>query len=361
LIIEIAGTQRWVEPVHSLREQIAMRKLLWAVSLAVLPVLSVQAQSRIDVAGGADHPLISRYAGSWLIGWRKVNFAEAKPLATLTDDIAKTQKLDKALTVEGELTELFYVSPQGRTALEVQHNYEEALKKAGAELVYSCKEDDRGCHRRGGPAVQLLLDGVVPRPQQVQPGGHGRAYAAFGSGLRLAVFKLAKGGADTWITVYSVDSGNRIKEFEKSAATYLQIVQSKAPDMGQVQVFDATQIGKGLAAEGKIALYGIYFDTGKAELKPESATQLAEMAKLLKANTSMRVFIVGHTDNQGAFDANLSLSQKRAEAVIAALNKQHGIDAKRLAARGAANISPVASNASDAGRARNRRVELVEQ
>lgn len=116
---------------------------------------------------------------------------------------------------------------------------------------------------------------------------------------------------------------------------------------------------RGLAADGKIALYGIYFDTGKAEVKPASKTQVAEIAKLLKAQPALKVVLVGHTDNQGALDANLALSQQRAQAVAEALAKGHQIDAKRRAARGVASLAPVASNAAEEGRAKNRRVELV--
>ena len=85
------------------------------------------------------------------------------------------------------------------------------------------------------------------------------------------------------------------------------------------------------------------------------------VAKLLRDNAGLRVYIVGHTDNAGALDGNLALSQRRADAVVAALVGTHKIDAKRLAARGVASLSPVASNRAEPGRARNRRVELVEQ
>jgi OmpA-OmpF porin, OOP family len=318
------------------------------------------AQSRVDAKGGADHPLISRYTGSWLIGWRKVRFAEVKPFAMLTDSVSKEKKLDNKLTVEGGLTELFYSSPKGRTALEVQRNYEDALKRAGAILLYSCTDRDGDCHRQGGPANSLLLYREVPENQQA--GGESyEAFVATSKNLRLSVFTLPRAGAQIYVSVYSVDTPTDIKDFGGAAATYMQIVEPKATELGKVSVFDATQIAKGLSTEGKIALYGIYFDTGKSELKPESAPQLTEMAKLLKQSPAVRVFIVGHTDNQGGFDANMALSQKRAEAVVAALSKEHGIDARRLTARGAANIAPIASNAADTGRAKNRRVELVEQ
>jgi len=143
-------------------------------------------------------------------------------------------------------------------------------------------------------------------------------------------------------------------------ATLVQIVEPKAMDTGKVTV-DAGALARGLQAEGKIAIYGVYFDTGKSEVKPESKAQLDEMAKLLQSNASMRVFVVGHTDNQGALEGNLALSKARAQAVIDSLVKNYKIDAKRLAAAGVAGYAPVASNAADTGRARNRRVELVLQ
>jgi len=85
------------------------------------------------------------------------------------------------------------------------------------------------------------------------------------------------------------------------------------------------------------------------------------MARLLQKSPSLKVFIVGHTDNQGSMDVNLTLSQRRAEAVVTALTRDYKIGAARLHAHGAASFAPVSSNASEAGRAKNRRVELVEQ
>ena len=144
------------------------------------------------------------------------------------------------------------------------------------------------------------------------------------------------------------------------APYFLQVIESKPMETGNVTV-NADAIAKGLAAEGKMAFYGLYFDTAKADIKPASEPQLKEMAKLLSAQKALKVYIVGHTDSQGSLDANMQLSQKRAEAVVTALVKDYKIDAKRLSARGAASLAPLSSNSSEAGRARNRRVELVEQ
>jgi outer membrane protein OmpA-like peptidoglycan-associated protein len=124
---------------------------------------------------------------------------------------------------------------------------------------------------------------------------------------------------------------------------------------------DAKALGDGIAAEGHSAVYGVYFDTAKADIKPESAAALAEIAKLLKGQPSLKVLVVGHTDNVGQLAANMDLSRRRADAVVKALATQFGIDPARLSAQGAGSLAPVASNRTEEGRAKNRRVELVEQ
>ena len=136
-----------------------------------------------------------------------------------------------------------------------------------------------------------------------------------------------------------------------------QIIRVAGMDLSVV--VSSEQIAKAMGDEGKVVFYGIYFDTDKATLKAESTPTLAEMAKWLNTNASQKVFIVGHTDMQGAVERNRQLSRDRAASVIAALTKDHGIKADRLTAEGIGPLAPVASNADEAGRARNRRVEMV--
>src|SRR6185295_3597345 len=109
---------------------------------------------------------------------------------------------------------------------------------------------------------------------------------------------------------------------------------------------------------GRVAVYGIQFDTGKATIKAESEAVLNEIDKLLLARADLKLNIEGHTDNVGAKAANLTLSGQRATAVQAWLGA-HGIEAARLTVRGFGDSKPVADNSSDEGRAKNRRVELV--
>ena len=118
---------------------------------------------------------------------------------------------------------------------------------------------------------------------------------------------------------------------------------------------------KAIDATGRIALYGIHFDTDKTEIKPASKETLAQIAKLLTDQGELELVVVGHTDNQGKLDYNMDLSKRRAEAVKRALVADYGIEAGRLAAWGVGYLAPVASNRAEDGRARNRRVELVER
>ena len=131
--------------------------------------------------------------------------------------------------------------------------------------------------------------------------------------------------------------------------------------MVQEVVANAELFKAGLNSTGHVEVPGIFFDTAKADLKPESDPAIAEVAKLLKADASLKVYVVGHTDSVSTLEVNLKLSQARADAVVQALVTKHGIAAARLVGRGVGPLAPVASNDAEDGRARNRRVELVKQ
>ena len=140
-------------------------------------------------------------------------------------------------------------------------------------------------------------------------------------------------------------------------ATHHLIVRVEA--MEQSVVVSSEQIAKAMGEEGKVVFYGIYFDTDKATLKPESAPTLVEMAKWLNDNPKSNVYIVGHTDMQGSADHNLKLSKARGAAVVEALVKQHAIPRDRLSGEGVGSFAPISNNTSDTGRTKNRRVEMV--
>ena len=139
----------------------------------------------------------------------------------------------------------------------------------------------------------------------------------------------------------------------------LDIVEAKPMETNMVTV-SAGEMATGIAAAGSVALYGILFDTNSATVKPESMSTLDEIAKLLKGQPGLRLLVVGHTDNIGTFELNMDLSQRRAASVVQTLTSKFGADPKRLTPVGVSFASPVASNKTDEGKAKNRRVQLVE-
>jgi outer membrane protein OmpA-like peptidoglycan-associated protein len=167
--------------------------------------------------------------------------------------------------------------------------------------------------------------------------------------VRRTTIKIAKTGQETWAFLEVFNEG-RLYE--------LHIVERG--QMKQDVVADAGALQSGLKESGHVEVPGIFFDFGKAEIKAESEAALNEVVKLLHGNAAWKVWVVGHTDNVGSVESNLTLSGARSAAVVKAL-AQKGIDAKRMAAHGAGPFAPVASNDTDEGRARNRRVELVKQ
>ncbi len=114
-----------------------------------------------------------------------------------------------------------------------------------------------------------------------------------------------------------------------------------------------------LLTEGKLVSYGIYFDSGKDLVKPESYGTLSEIAKVLKENQAIRIKIVGHTDSDGDDDLNMDLSKRRAAAVKTELVNQFGIESGRIEADGKGETEPIVPNTSPEGKAKNRRVEFV--
>jgi outer membrane protein OmpA-like peptidoglycan-associated protein len=164
------------------------------------------------------------------------------------------------------------------------------------------------------------------------------------------VGKFVQDGREVWTEISGYPGGARI---------YIHIVEKKA--MEQQVVADAAAFKDDIQKSGHTAVYGILFDTNKATLKPESEAAIKEVAKLLTTSPALKLLVVGHTDSVGVFDQNMVLSKDRAEAVVKALITTHGIAPARLKAVGCGQAAPVASNKTEDGRAKNRRVELVEQ
>lgn len=168
-------------------------------------------------------------------------------------------------------------------------------------------------------------------------------------GVRRTTIRVSKNGLETWVAVEAFNEG-RLYE--------LDIIEKQL--MQQDVVANAAAFQAGLKENGHVEVPGIFFDFGKSEIKHDSEPALNEVVTLLHSNPALKVWVVGHTDNVGSVESNMALSSARATAVVKAL-VQKGIEARRLSSHGAGPYAPIASNAADAGRAHNRRVELVAQ
>jgi OOP family OmpA-OmpF porin len=317
-----------------------------AAILAAAPVLAAD-KPVADRKGGVDNPVLSRFKGSVLYMYGDSRLDKASV-------VAEQKGKPVLLPVEGKVSNRLYLAPEGSSPLEVYRNYRQALEAAGFETLYAC--DAAACEKA---RVQSLIQDL---PRKAHWASYDNAVeGTFNSGNQPAFHYYSgqrKGpGGLTYVSI-GIVGGYPNSGVMSRQRQFVQIIEPAVTELGKVEV-DAKAITAGLKRDGKIALYGINFDTNKAVLREDSAGQLGEMAGVLKATPALKVFIVGHTDNQGEFAANTGLSQKRAEAVAAALASKYGIAPARLVARGVANLAPVSTNDSEEGRARNRRVEMV--
>lgn len=319
-----------------------------------------------DITGAKDPAGIKRYDGSTIIGYKFEKFGEFTfPLGPLTrgrDSSGWTPA--KEQHAEGQRTRVLYTAPVGRSSLEVLRNYEQELIKAGFSTVYQCAGSQCGDNNVAEHYLWTMENRLAdyPPPHSGRPPGQVTAYA-FSSAKDQRLLTAHRSGAagEAWASVYvAVGAFDMHAETNNHPLALVDLVES-APMETKMVTVDASTMAKDIAATGHVALYGILFDTDKTDIKPESSSTIVEIAKVLKQDPQLTMYVVGHTDNVGGYDYNIGLSQRRAAAVVQELTSKHGIPPARLKAAGTGPLAPVAPNDSDAGRAKNRRVELVKQ
>ena len=304
-----------------------MRSLLTIV-LLITAIVTAHAASR-DAKGSKDHPLIGRLEGSYIKHYKKVGFDEYR---IFTAQVKSHKERKNFILLEGRITRIAYFAPKNVSILEAQRNYENRLKESGFDIVFSCKNQECG----GTNLAHSIEQWVGLNP----------------SNMRYAVAKKSSASAETHVVVATSTDGSAIIK------TQVIIIESAAM---QNKMTDASAMAKAISGSGSIALYGIYFDSGKSTMKPGSTPTLEEIAKLLKNQTSLTLIVVGHTDNEGSYGYNMNLSKERARSVVRELVNKHDISTRRLSHDGVGYLAPVASNRTEEGRVRNRRVQLVEQ
>jgi len=329
-----------------------------------------------DRRGTKDNPLLKRYEGSFIAFSERKSFAEfTLPLSKLelvpgkqtgNNNHAYEPKNKKAL--EGVYTRLVYVIPEERSPLEVLRNYQDEIRAKGGKILFECKGaecgGDASRSSAGGGGDTSLAMYLYPQERITEENfttGH-CVLAEKITDQRYAAAEIPSAGAHVSVLAYTLvapDKHGGCLALNNRTIAVVDIVEAKAREQKMVAI-RASEMATAIAGTGRVALYGIYFDFNKTDIKPESEPTLAEIGKLLKETPSLRLIVAGHTDNVGSFPFNTDLSQRRAAAVVAALASRHGAARDRLTPFGASFASPVASNRSEEGRAKNRRVELVE-
>lgn len=305
-----------------------MRQLQWL--LAVWAVLA----AAVGWAQEPGHPLVAPAPGAEMVE-HGFDPAATYPLIVAPVDEAGgiDANLPATLTLDGELTRLLLQAPAPPGEILAHHRT--SLKKQDFEILYQCK--NAAC----GAAFAAAAPGRRAFP---------RRFAAAGGGYYLAA-RLNRGIHDVYVSVHSVAQ-------DGGALTRVDVVEVQPRQLAALTI-TAEQLARQLQESGRVALYGIYFDTESARLQPASKPTLREIARLLENKPDLRLLVVGHTDTRGGFEYNIELSRRRAHSVVEALASDYGVSRARLKPWGVGFTSPAASNATPEGRASNRRVELV--
>jgi outer membrane protein OmpA-like peptidoglycan-associated protein len=327
-------------------------------------MLSTESLAAGDLPGSEDNPLLKRYEGSTIIKYTSNAFdAYTLPVGPATGEFNQA-RLTESVKLEGKLTRLTYRVPPGRSAVEVIRNYESELEKAGFTVLYEGAGADLGnkvskVNFADAAGYNGIRIGDVPTLRDiVQLGEHPDRFLAATLDRPEGSVHVALYGVTA--SPYAV-SGLALGNVLEPGQVVVQVdIIEQAPMEAKMVTVSASEMASSIATQGSVALYGILFDTNSAEVKAESMPTLQNMATLLKDQPALKLLVVGHTDNVGTFDFNMDLSKRRAASVVQMLAAQHGIDQSRLTPVGVSFASPVASNKSEQGRAKNRRVQLVE-
>ena len=322
-----------------------MKKITLILVIALMFSANLFALETEDIKGAKDNPLISRFDNSVIVYYNTVKWD------TYILPVSKIIKVEgqnawkKKLKLEGEVNRIQYVTDKNNNASFVYMNYLSALKKSGWEILFS----GNGSNELGNSSYEwqytMFGEGLDLGDK------FGGKYNFRGSDYAYIAAKFEENDTSYYAMIYII---------EKDDFTMINqdIIKVKNPDLGLVT---AKQLTEKIDKKGHLALDGIFFETGKATITEKSIPALKNIAGYLNNHKNKKFFIVGHTDNMGNFQDNMTLSENRAKAVMNELINKYGVDKNQLQAYGVANLSPITSNSTEKGRAKNRRVEIVEQ
>ena len=325
-----------------------LRSLLAALGLALAaasPSLAADAAGCKDVSG------LKRFDGSSIVMCEKQNFAEYRlPTGTATafDFDSKRGTFASSIDLEGKLTQNVYAVPMGASSAEVFRNYKAELEAKGFRKLYEGKQGELG----------FFMGSVF------EAGAGGQLFGYSPDQARYVAAVKDEGGAKTHLAIYVVEyqGGYQPKADPQKGQVFVRIDELKSGELKDKMVtVTAEEMAREIDQSGSVELRGLLFDFNKATLQPESRPTLEEIARYLRDNPGEKFHVVGHTDNVGGLDFNQKLSQARAVSVATELSRYYGVPAAQLRPWGVGLLAPVASNATEEGRAKNRRVELLPQ
>ena len=243
-----------------------------------------------------EHPMVKMYPGSTVMGGQ-TSTREFDEFELIVGPIAKGRKPSKTQHLEGKIFSADYRNPNNRSVLEIYRNYEQNLTRAGFQTLDACNGTECGAAEPCCSYHPTLRDPSYLR--------------------RFLAAKLSRPEGDVYVSL-----AVQAQDTSSSGETMLDVIEVKP--MENKELVDAASLADSVSKTGHAAVYGILFDTAKADVKPESDATLKEIAKLLQQDAKLKLYVVGHTDNQGTLDANMDLSMRRANSVILALTSKAG-------------------------------------
>lgn len=317
-----------------------------------------------DFPGAADPPSLKRVTGSRIYFTKKQDFDRLKLALEKLEWIPHEakQKPFAHVTVEGRRLTNWYACPPGMSVLEVWRNYEQELREQGFEILFSAfGEDAETPSYNNRIAMDVLgIRGTYGTPEE------SANWPFLTSPDKEAAYIAAKKSTesgDLFASVYLIFNNQPLRSGGHDLPADIVLARL---DLCEVQkreqrmtLVSSEEMKNEISLHGKVALYGIEFDFNSAEIRSQSEPALAEILKLLQDNPDLKILVVGHTDAVGSFEYNRALSQRRAESVVSYLSGK-GISRERLFPVGVSFAAPIATNATEEGRAKNRRVELVD-
>lgn len=318
-----------------------------AIIFLLLASIHLNGHAASDIPGSKDHPLISRYPGTHIIAYDITEFDQFALPVGIPKQSSNNQDPYTIKNIEGKITTIVYEADSRLPLLQVFRNFQNATQRSGFTPLFQCQNAD-GC----GINLALHLYDTAASP----------SFKKYGASVTNAFLKHAYlstkailNRSETYISVL-VSEQSEAADLPQLVA--LNIIEPQAMKDDLVSL-NKEYLSSSIGSEGRAVLSGMFFDTNKAKLKSDSRPSLQIIADYLKKNSTANVLIVGHTDTSGDYKHNLDLSTQRANAIVDALVSTHNIEKARLRAIGIGPASPITSNSTDEGKAKNRRVEMV--